>query len=122
MDMHMKSESGAILLTVLIVILTISLLGTVMVALFFNVLTDSQVELYRAQALYLSEAGIAKATSMLRGQANATGPEEIQQIIPVTKLGEGYFEVYNNFSESTVVSMGTSHGIKRTIQMKYAAF
>lgn len=117
----MVGNRGAILLIVLIVILTISLLGASLTALFFNVLTAGQVELDRTRALYLAEAGIAQAVNMLKTQA-ASGAKETEQIIPPTTLGAGTFEVYNDFSQSTIVSIGTSNRIRRTIQLKYAAF
>ncbi len=120
-SVRMVDKRGAILLIVLIVILTISLLGASMTALFFNVLTAGQVELDRTRSLYLAEAGIAQAVNMLKMQA-AGGAKTIEQIIPPTALGGGTFEVYNDFSQSTIVSIGTSNRIRRTIQLKYAAF
>jgi len=115
-------KKGAILLIVLIVILTISLLGATLIALFFNVLTSSQIELERTQALYLAEAGIAKATSILKDQTAVFSKDEPQRIVPTTQLGEGTFEVYNDFSQSTIVSIGESHGTRRVIQVTYSAF
>ncbi len=117
----MVGNRGAILLIVLIVILTISLLGAGLTAIFFNVLTAGQVELDRTRALYLAEAGIAQAVNMLKTQATS-GVKESEQIIPPTSLGTGTFEVYNDFSQSTIVSIGTSNRVRRTIQLRYAAF
>jgi Tfp pilus assembly protein PilX len=130
-----KSKRGAILLVVLIMVLTISLLGATLMALFFNVLSLSQIELDRARALYLAEAGVAMAVSRLKGggvttpaatqseaQPDSTADERPDRIIPPTRLGDGYFEVYNNYSDSTIISIGTSNSVKRTIQMRYNAF
>jgi len=117
------NERGAILLIVLIVILTISLLGATLMALFYNVLISSQTELSRARALYLAEAGISKAVSMLKSQAGVVSKGgQSQQIIPPTQLGAGSFEVYNDFSQSTIISIGESNGVRRIIQVKYNAF
>ncbi len=123
----MSNDKGAILLVVIIIILTISLLGATLTALFFNVLTSSQTELDRAQALYLAEAGIAKAVNALRTQAGSgQAPDEsgssVRQIIPPTALGNGIYEVYNDFNQSVIISVGISNKVKRTIQMKYNAF
>jgi len=115
-------KKGAILLIVLIVILTISLLGATLIALFFNVLTSSQIELERTQALYLAEAGIAMATGVLKDQTAVFSKDEPQRIVPTTRLGEGSFEVYSDFSQSTIVSIGECHGTRRAIQVKYSAF
>jgi len=118
-------ERGAILLIVLIVLLTISLLGASLMALFYNVLTSSKTELDRTRALYLAEAGIAKAISVLKSKADSTGGTNSQgprQIIPPAQLGEGTYEVYNDFSQSVIISVGQSNGVKRTLQLKYNAF
>lgn len=117
-----SNKKGAILLIVIIVVLTLSLLGSTLVILFFNVLTSSRIELHRASALYLAEAGIAMAINALKSQAGAGIQTQSQQIIPITKLGDGSFEVYNDFSQSTIVSIGRSQGIRRVIQVKYNAF
>jgi Tfp pilus assembly protein PilX len=124
---YLSTERGAILLMVLIIILTISLLGATLMALFFNVLSLSQIELDRARALYLAEAGIAAAIGTLKNQAGVAIPSadsaaQSEIIVPATKLNEGSFEVYNDYSQSTIVSIGNSNGVKRTIQVRYNAF
>ncbi|OGX45248.1 MAG: hypothetical protein A3G38_00835 [Omnitrophica WOR_2 bacterium RIFCSPLOWO2_12_FULL_51_8] len=122
----MSDKRGAILLLVIIVILTVSLIGATLIALFNNIVTSSRVELDRTRALYLAEAGIAQAVNALRGQAAGTPlqSEASQQIIPPTQLGEGnnYFEVYHDLAQSTITSIGSSNSVKRTLQVKYNAF
>ncbi len=116
------SDRGAVLLIVIIVMLTVSILGATLVTLFFNVLTVGQNELHRAQALYLSEAGIAVAMKNLKGQKGQKVVLPENRIVPVTQLGEGTFEVFLDQAESTLVSVGVSHGVSRTIQLKYNAY
>ncbi len=124
----MVKRRGAILLIVLIVVLTISLLGMTLVALYYNVLTTGQIELYRAQALYLAEAGIAQAISNLKKEAESPPVaaivmnESLKQIVPRTNFGAGYYEVFGNILDQVLVSTGSSHGVARTIQLKYSAF
>lgn len=124
----MVKKRGAILLIVLIVVLTISLLGMTLVALYYNVLTTGQLELYRAQALFLAEAGIAQAISSLKKEAESPPVaaiiinESLKQIVPRTNLGAGYYEVFGNILDQVLVSTGSSHGVARTIQLKYSAF
>lgn len=129
-----SSRSGAILLIVLIVVLTISLLGTTLVALFYNVLSAGQIEMYRTQALYLAEAGLADAISMLRQQAGKStrqlppAPQKLVlggqmvRLIARTSFGGGYYEVDADLLDNTLVSSGTNHGVTRTIQVKYRPF
>ena len=121
-DSRPLNNHGAILLTVLIVILTIALLGATLMALFFTVLSLGQTELDRVRALYLAEAGVAQAFHLLKSQAGVLPSAQSQQIIPPTALGEGFYEVYSDFSQSTITSIGVSHSVKRTIQVKYNAF
>lgn len=123
----MVRERGAILLIVLIVILTISLLGATLMAIFFNVLSLNELELDRAKSLYLAESGIAMAIGVLKNQAGALNPSsdnatQSDMIVPPTQLNGGSFEVYNDYSQSTIVSVGDSNGVKRTIQLRYNAF
>ncbi|MDD2703079.1 MAG: hypothetical protein PHC33_03630 [Candidatus Omnitrophica bacterium] len=128
----MVKKRGAVLLIVLVVLLTISLLGVTMMALFYNVLTSSRTELDRVRALYLAEAGIAQTVSAMRGQAGsspaASGEEpadsadDAERLIPRTSLGGGYFEVYNDPSQSVIVSTGSSNNVKRTLQVKYDVY
>ena len=119
----LKNEDGAILLIVLIVSLTVSLIGATLFVLYYNVFTASQLELYRSQALYLAEAGIAKTINMLRYSAGSLAPGLApNQIIGKTVLGEGYYEVFGDLAESTITAVGTSHGVQRKIQLKYNAF
>lgn len=123
----MVRERGAILLIVLIVILTISLLGATLMAIFFNVLSLNELELDRAKSLYLAESGIARAIGVLKNQAGAQNPSsdnatQSDMIVPPTQLNGGSFEVYNDYSQSTIVSVGDSNGVKRTIQLRYNAF
>lgn len=117
-----QTNTGAILLIVLIMMVTVSLLGATLVSLYFNVLSSGQIELYRAQALYLAEAGLAQAVSALKSQAGSASSSELKKIISATPLGEGTYEAYNDLSQSTIVAMGQSHDVKRSVQLKYGAF
>jgi len=130
----MVKKRGAVLLIVLIMVLAISLLGATLMALFFNVLTLSEIELDRARSLYLAEAGIAMAIAKLKTGQTAPAPkaddgtsqsesdERQDLIIPPTRLGTGSYEVYNNYSDATIISVGISNDVKRTIQVRYSAF
>ena len=120
--LNSKKSSGAILLMVVIIMLTVSLLGATLIALFHNILSMNQIDLYRTQALFLAEAGLAQAVQTLRGQAGAVPGGKAGRILGPVVLGEGSFEVYGDFAESTLVSVGSSHGVSRSIQLKYNAF
>ena len=115
-----RSGEGAILLGTILILLTISLLGAASVSFFLSVTTVTEVELYRAQALYLAEAGIAQAIHQLR-RSSRMGGEAPQKSSP-TPLGEGEYEVVHDLSAGLITSTGRVHGVRRTIQVKYLSF
>jgi len=101
----------------LILLFTISLMGATLALFFSSISTVADVEVSRAKALYLAEAGVAKTVSQLR-QAAATGEPTIAAL-PATALGEGRYEVEHDPSSGLITATGTVHGISRTIQVKY---
>lgn len=113
-------KRGAILFGVLIVVLTISLIGASLVALLSSLTLTNQYEVNRAQALYLAEAGISQAVSLLKNQAIIVRGEEF--LVPPTRLDGGTYEVKLDFNQSLMSSTGRVGGISRTIQLKYNSF
>ena len=111
---------GVVLLGALIILLTISLIGATLASFFFSVNTVAEVELSRAQALYLAEAGIADAIYQLRqgGFSN----DSTEQHAAAKALGEGDYEVVHDPAAGLVTSTGRVRGVKRTIQVKYMPF
>ena len=115
----MTRERGVVLLGALIILLTISLIGATLASFFFSVNTVAEVELSRAQALYLAEAGIADTIYQLR-QGGLAGDAE--QHVAAKSLGEGDYEVQHDPAAGLITSTGRVRGIKRTIQVKYLPF
>ena len=107
-------------MSVLLILLTISLIGATLASLFFSVTTVAEVELARAQALYLAEAGVAQAIHQLR-QEGLLGGEAMQQL-PPTPLGEGEYEVTNDLTAGLITATGRVRGIRRAVQVKYQPF
>ena len=113
------SKRGTVLLGVLIVLLTISLIGATLASLFLSVTAMAEVELERAQALYLAEAGVAQVLHQLR-QAGASGlAVGISEQVQSASLGEGEYEVRNDPVTAVVTSVGKVRGVRRTIQVRY---
>ena len=120
---HQNGDSyqrGAILLGALIILLTISLIGATLSSLFLAVTTVAEVDVARAQALYLAEAGVAQAVYQLRVAGVLGG--EVQQKIPPTPLGMGVYEVNHDVENSLITSTGKVRGVRRTVQIKYIPF
>ena len=113
-------SAGAILIGVIIILLTISLIGATLASFYLSVSTLAEVELTRAQALYLAEAGIAQAIVRLR-HAGLLGGQAEQQISP-TPLGEGAYEVFHDLTTGLITSTGKVRGVRRTVQIKYVPF
>jgi len=115
-----KLPHGAVLLAALIILLTISLIGATLASFFFSVTTVAEVELARAQALYLAEAGIAKAIHQIQ-QAGGLGGEAQQQIRAVL-LGDGEYDITHDLVAGLITATGKVRGVRRTIQVKYYPF
>jgi four helix bundle protein len=116
----LHSARGAILLGALIMLFTISLIGATLAALFTSVSLIAEVELSRTQALYLAEAGIAQTIHQVR-QAGLSGKDVLREV-PLTALGEGQYEATHDSSAGLITATGISHGVRRTIQVKYHLF
>jgi len=115
-----SGKRGIVLLGALIILLTISLIGATLASFFFSVSTIAEVELSRAQALYLAEAGIADAIYQLR-QGGFSG-DATEQRVAAKALGDGDYEVIHDPAAGLVTSTGRVRGVRRTIQVKYLPF
>jgi len=109
-----------VLLGVLIIMLTTSVIGATLASFFLSVTTVAEAELARAQALYLAEAGIARAIHQLR-QAGRFGGSAPPQV-PPTSLGEGQYEMFHDVTAGLITATGTVRGVRRTVQIKYLPF
>lgn len=114
-----RNAGGAILLSVLIILLTISLIGATLASFFLSVTTLANLELAQVQALYLAEAGVARALHELHQAALMGGEPPLLLRVP---LGEGEYEVAQNPSKGLITSTGWSQGVRRTIQVRYTPF
>lgn len=114
-----KNCRGAILITTIIILVFLSVLGMSLIAFSLSRTSYSRLQLDRLKALYLAEAGIAKAIWELRYDIDPDGNG--QGNITTTNLGNGYFWAWHDFQNSTITSTGTVNNIKRTVQIKYSA-
>lgn len=113
-------KRGAILIGVLIILLTITLMGSTLAAFFTSVTTIADVELSRAQALYLAEAGISRALYELH-QASLVGgaaPSSYKNV----PLGQGTYTVNHDLLSGVITSTGEANGVQRTVQIRYRLY
>lgn len=116
---HRRREEGIVLLSVIIILLTISLVGVSLVAFFSSVNMSARAIADEAKALYLAEAGIARAVYLLRTQAGTE--ETVAGNIGPVNLGEGAYNVKIDFSQSLITSTGEVGKISKTLQLQYKA-
>ena len=117
MKMNGADSRGIVLIGVVLLMLTMALIGGVLASTFISVLISSRTHLERAQALYLAEAGIARAISDLRtsGSSGGSGP----RIIFPTPLGSGEYEVSHDIETGLITSTGRVQQVERTVQFHY---
>jgi hypothetical protein len=104
---------------VLIVLFTIAIIGTSLVAFLSSVKINAETVVGQAKALYLAEAGIAQAIHLLRSQADAAA--HLGDTIGPVSLGEGTFTVKIDFTQSLITSQGNVQGTTKIIQLQYRA-
>ncbi len=114
-----RSQRGVILITTIVIFTFLTVLGMSLITFLFSRGTQSQIQLDRVKALYLAEAGIAKAIWELRYELDPDGggPGNISE----TKLGDGTFWARHNFQASTITATGQVNKVQRTVQIKYSA-
>lgn len=116
----MFSRQGAILLTVIVVLIFLAVMGMSLLGLLFSRTTLSILASDRLKAFYLAEAGIAKSINELKTDIDTDG-NGLGNISPA-KLGEGEFWARHDFQTSTITATGEVNKAKRTIQIKYTVF
>ncbi len=112
-------ESGAVLITTVIILSFLSVLGMGMLALLYSRTVYSEMQVDRLKALYLAEAGISRQIWELRHGADPDGDGVGN--IPWTNLGEGRFRTTHDFQASLMTSTGEVNKAFRKIQIKYSA-
>ncbi len=113
-------DKGAILLTVIVVLVFLSVMGMSLLGVLFSRATISLLEIDRLKAFYLAEAGIAKSINELRHNIDYdnNGMGNISQM----RLDNGVYWARHNFQTSTITASGEVNKVKRTIQIKYSVF
>jgi Tfp pilus assembly protein PilX len=116
---RLNGERGAVLVTSVMVFSFLAVLGMSLMAFLSSRIFYSQLQLDRLKAIYLAEAGIAKAIWELRFDVdpdnNGTGN------IAETGLGEGVFRARHDFQSATITATGRVNRITRVVQIKYNA-
>lgn len=112
----MVKNSGATLLLTIIVISALTLFGMSLVTLTISRVSSVDLDLEKAKALYLAEAGIAKSLWELKKGIDPGG--DGVGIINPTKFSEGTFEVTYNPAMFTFTAIGKLNQTERSVQLK----
>jgi Tfp pilus assembly protein PilX len=113
------SKGGVVLLSVVIILLTIALIGASLAAFFSAVNAAARTTADEAKAFYLAEAGIARAVSLLRNEADAA--MKFNEVIGPFTLGEGSYSIRLDLVQSLIISTGEVGNSKVTLQLQYSA-
>ena len=109
-----------VLIGTVLIMLTTALIGAALVGFFSSVMTLSELEMDRTQALYLAESGVARMVYEFR-KANAFGGDTTRDIFP-TSLAGGEYEVHHDVDTGIITSTGRFHRVERVVQVKYQPF
>lgn len=114
-----RAQAGSLLLAVLVVLVFLASLGASLLGYVQSRRITVQLELDRLQALYLAEAGIARAIHEMRLDADLDGNGLGN--VGITTLATGRFRARHNFQTSTITGIGESNGVQRTVEIVYNA-
>ncbi len=114
-----SSERGVALIIVVVVMLTMALIGTSLMELSSAVNFSVDNILNETKARYLAEAGIAHALHEIRNNADLSKTLDENGNPILYPLGEGFYSVSYNPSESLITCTGIVNETKKTMQLQY---
>jgi len=110
-------DRGAILVTVLVVMLFLAVLGMSMVSLLVSWMQKTDMKLDRLRAFYLAESGVAASLWELKLDKDVDGGG-IGTVSP-RRLGGGSFFAYYDFQSSLITAVGEFNKVRRMVQVKF---
>lgn len=113
-----SGERGIALLTTVILLLTLGAVGVALTAMVSNRLTSVTLEVDRLQAVYLAEAGLARAIHEISNGRDLFGNDGIG-MIPPTPYASGGFQVEHDPKSSSLVGLGVVGDVRRVIVYRY---
>ena len=111
------SRRGTILISCLIILATLTVYGAVLVSSVYERSLLVTLECDRLQALYLAEAGLARAISEVKSLKDKEG--DGLGTIAKTKLGRGFYYAVHDPGTLSIVGVGDVNGIQRRVLIYY---
>lgn len=118
-DLKNMNNKGAILLTVLVILMFLSTFGMSSIVLILSRTTQSNLELDRIKAMYLAEAAISQSIYEIKRNRDLDN-NGVGNVLK-DKLGGGTYKASHNFQVSVITGTGEYNGIKRKISIRYSA-
>jgi hypothetical protein len=113
-----SGEAGIAFLATLILLLFLGALGTALTGMVHARVETVTLEVDRLQALYLAEAGLARALQEISNSRDLFGNDGIGIIAP-TAYGRGFFQVGHDPDSRSLVGWGVVGDIRRVIVYRY---
>ena len=113
------NNGGTILITILIVLFFLSVMGLSLITYLFSRLTKVNLEADRLKAMYLAEAGIARAVYEIRKDRDSDH-NGVGNVLK-TPFAGGFYKASHNFQTSIITATGEFNAVRRTVQVKYSA-
>ena len=113
-----RKNRAIVLLSVVIILIMISLIGTSLVAFFSLVNFSARNTVDEVKAFYLAEAGIAQALNMIRNKVSIKDDAD-SKIGPI-QLGSGTYEVEIDPLNLLITATGRVGNTKKTLQIFYS--
>jgi hypothetical protein len=123
----MRSEAGSVLLTTLVLLMTVTFMGGILVRLVHMESSATITREAQVRALYLAHAAVAQAAWELDRQryGTLTGAELNEGVVPTLgtsrPFGGGTLRARFDERSGTVAGTGDYDGVERTIVVKLDA-
>ncbi|OGW79419.1 MAG: hypothetical protein A3G33_03520 [Omnitrophica bacterium RIFCSPLOWO2_12_FULL_44_17] len=112
-----SSETGSILIVVLIILATLAIYGGVLVSAVYERSIHVTLEEDRLQALYLADAGLAAGINEVKSMRDRDG--DGFGSIPKRKLGKGIYFAIHDPNTLSITGIGEVNDIQRRIRIFY---
>ena len=112
------NASGAALITTVIILLLLGALGAALGGMVNTHLSNVMLEVDRLQAVYLAEAGLARASYEMAKDRDLFGGDGVGTI-PVTAFGPGYFWVTKEPEARVLRGVGVVRDVHRVLANRY---
>lgn len=110
--------NGSILITCLIILSILAVYGAVLVSVVYERSLGVALFMERTEALYLAEAGLAKAIYEVKSLSDADG--DGIGTIPKTPFGHGFYFATHDPANLSITAVGEINQVQRRVRIQYS--